>query len=748
MLATQIEVSDGTLHIVNVGIEYFKQADISVTLDQSAPLVVGVDYQWNTATVIQFLNTANTPGGFVPNGVEVRLRRETENEEMLNIFDGGAPFSRVALDEDFQQLLFLSQEFSEGLGIQALGDDLDMGGFRVINMGNPVNPQDGATKDYVDDLSQFTLRTPDAVSAIGDAVARANKVLAFDASGQPVLSVPASGSAAALALDLANQVDPAKGAALIGWYLNATGATGMTQAVKNAQRVSVASFGVTGVGDDTAAMTAAINWQISQRVTFNPTIGGGGGSAIVNCPVLTIPNNWTVKVQGDLPVWCALISEGRSTIQSLDNAKDIMKGNDSYYVYTADITFLHGKSQLVKQNNNINSGMWLHERVWFEGANDYASQDLNTSGAYPVTSTQPIYNECRWIRCKRGLKTQADHTFVSGGWMQPEGDFFDANTAFIWTGGMLSLNCLMTIPGGTFPAKSRWIDCHGAIRCFQTRFGGEGGGLPVVYWFTTPVRYLTGDPQSGEAGASFTQCTLYGGDGSRADQGIIVFQGEMPMVARFTDCTGPITAPWVKNDPANGGIPDIAVYIAALKTLWSGDDMYGEIKYTIHGDKSKFNSATVKWPAALDTYVYTDAGRNVLRRAKIQQAAPLTPASGATTILNLSSTIYDPYTLKTSPGGNGSIQAPPFAKYATLRGFVEMDSHTSNNLIYNLRLYKGGVAIPDGTINYVHSATGIPRMEVTWDGPVLPGDTLDLRVFHVSGATRTLTTATLSALFE
>lgn len=554
----------------------------------------------------------------------------------------------------------------------------------------------------------------------------------------------------ALRDDLANTSDTAKGASLVGWLFNGTGATGMTQSVKNAQRVSVATFGVVGNGvtDDTAAMTAAINWQISQRVTFNPVIGVGTGSAIVNCPILTIPNNWTVAVEGDLPVWCALVSEGRSTIKSLNNTKDIMKGNDSYYVYTADITFLGGKSQLVKQNNNINAGMWLHERVWFEGANDYAPQDLNTSMAYPVTSTQPIYNECRWIRCKKALKTQADHTFLVGGWMQPEGDFFDGDTAFIYTGGMLSMNELMLIPGGTFPAKSRWIDNHGAVRAFQTRFGGEGGGLPCIYHYATPVRYLTGDPQSFECGISLLQCTLYGGAGARPDQGIIVIQGELPNVVRITDSTGPITAAYIKNDPANGGIADIAVYIAALKTAWSGDDMYGELSYVFKGNKSKFNSGTVKWPAALDTYVYDDKGRFSPWRSKIANSGTLTPLpSGATTRLDLATSVSDPYGMKTVSSGANIVRTPPMSKWADIKGYVEIDSHTANNLIYLLRIFYSGAAVTDGTANYIHGATGIPRIHVSARIPVTGGQDIDLRFNHVSGADRSATTATLTVDF-
>jgi hypothetical protein len=224
MLATQIEVSDGTLNIVNVGIEFFNQADISVSLDQSSnPLVEGVDYIWTSGTTLQFQDTVNTPGGLVPNGVEVIVRRDTENDAMYNIYDGGAPFSRTTLDENFKQLLFLSQEFSEGLGLDGLQNDLDMNGYHVSELGDPILDDDAANKRYVDQLDTAqqiyidglntrNLRTPEAIPVLPNAATRANKLLAFDSLGQPVLTLPASGSAEDLALFLAT---PA-GAASIG----------------------------------------------------------------------------------------------------------------------------------------------------------------------------------------------------------------------------------------------------------------------------------------------------------------------------------------------------------------------------------------------------------------------------------------------------------------------------------------------------------------------------------------------------
>lgn len=582
------------------------------------------------------------------------------------------------------------------------------------------------------------------------------------------------------ALDLANEVDPLKGATFVGMegqtlrevihglyndvtpsstlgtalikhLMNATGATALSQYALNAEEVSVAVFGVVGDGvtDDTANMLEAINWANSQRITFNPTIGGGGGSAIVKAPVLTIPHNWTVLVSGNLPVPPVLKAKGKATIQSSNNANDIFIGPDTYMVLMQDITFLHGKRQVVVQNPNANAGMWLFERCTFEGSNDYSVACLNTSGGYPVTSTQPIFNECRWIRCKRGLQTQADHTWVCGGWMQPEGDFYDTNTAFIKAEGMVSINNVMTIPGGTFPAKSRWIDNYGAIRCFQTRFGGEGGGLPIVYHFAAPVRYLTGDPKNIECGISFAQCTLYGGAGARPDRGVVVIQGELPTIVRITDCTGPITAEYIKNDPANGGIASIPTYLANIKAAWSGDNLYLEFFYDYSNNKTKFNGTPAMWPADLDTYTYVNGRRYIPWRVKLQNTVAQTNlTSGGTVRLTMPTTIADPYVLQGTTAGDVIVKVPFGAKWARVHGYVELNSHTANNLLYLLRIYYNNNPVVDGTMRYPHSATGIPAIHTYAEFEVSSGQDIDIRVNQNSGGTLTANVSNITVTFE
>lgn len=144
MNAIQTEVSDGTLTQVQVSLEYFEQDDLSLYLDLAeTPLVSGVDYTWTTATTITLAAT-------VAAGVTLRIQRNTDDDEMLNILDGGAAFSREVLDENFRQLLFLAQEYRDGLGLTGLQNVFDMNGFRILHVGDPVDAGDAANKEYVD----------------------------------------------------------------------------------------------------------------------------------------------------------------------------------------------------------------------------------------------------------------------------------------------------------------------------------------------------------------------------------------------------------------------------------------------------------------------------------------------------------------------------------------------------------------------------------------------------------------------
>lgn len=146
MYSVQIAVSDGTLTRIALSIKYFEKDDITLYRNlELTPLVLGTDWQWDGDTHINLLT--NIP---VPLGSYITVRRNTNIDRAFNIYDGGAAFSRETLDENFKQMIYLAQEFTEGNGLTGLYFPLDMHGFQIKNLGAPTDPKDAVTKQYVD----------------------------------------------------------------------------------------------------------------------------------------------------------------------------------------------------------------------------------------------------------------------------------------------------------------------------------------------------------------------------------------------------------------------------------------------------------------------------------------------------------------------------------------------------------------------------------------------------------------------
>lgn len=195
--STQSAVSDGTLTTLNVAIGYIKQEDILVFYN-------GVEadpdsWNWVGATAV----IAFTPA--VPNGVTVLLRRVTQINQVINRFAAGAAFTNQAMDTDFLQMLYLSQEFTEGGSLTDVFSDLNMHGFKVTNLGLATAPTDAVS------LAQYQA---DANGAAASAAAAAASAAAAQTSG----------SAIALTAALAAPT----GAGLVGWIRNAVGAVATT----------------------------------------------------------------------------------------------------------------------------------------------------------------------------------------------------------------------------------------------------------------------------------------------------------------------------------------------------------------------------------------------------------------------------------------------------------------------------------------------------------------------------------------
>lgn len=124
---------------IQCDIEYLDKSYIHVYLDGEET----TGYTWTSSTNIR-LNTALTAD------TTVLLIRKTEREYLYIEFASGSPFIEVNVDSQNTQFLHLAQELVEGRAIPGFYGDISMNGYRITNVADPTDPQDVATKNYVD----------------------------------------------------------------------------------------------------------------------------------------------------------------------------------------------------------------------------------------------------------------------------------------------------------------------------------------------------------------------------------------------------------------------------------------------------------------------------------------------------------------------------------------------------------------------------------------------------------------------
>lgn len=159
----QRAVSDGTLALLPISIEYFDREEISVLFDG---VVNALPWSWvgvDDATI------SFTPP--IPNMVEVSILRSTDLSALRHSFSRGAQFTATSLDESLLQILHIAQESKEGSGLGEVYQNLNFHGFKAINMGNGSNPGDAVNHAQMQMHDATIVGYMNAADASADAAA-------------------------------------------------------------------------------------------------------------------------------------------------------------------------------------------------------------------------------------------------------------------------------------------------------------------------------------------------------------------------------------------------------------------------------------------------------------------------------------------------------------------------------------------------------------------------------------------------
>lgn len=298
------------------------------------------------------------------------------------------------------------------------------------------------------------------------------------------------------------------------------------------------------------------------------------------------------------PAYFKVVAEN-SVLHQTNTGNDIFSGLSAYQWEISGVHFSGGRHHAILQNANTDVTRWSFTHCTFSLSSDFSVKTFPTGGATSHLSANLSIKQCAFYKPRKVLLNYCDSAIIEDCWVFVSKDNFTASTPVFENGSLttdgypnLYLNNMFGIPamgtqGVDRLSNVRWCTLFkGAIIAKGSRFGGEFGGMPVVYNLATPV---TTYPYRGPA-VCLDNCEIFAGPSAAIDSGVISLQGQLPQRVEITNCAGPIEVPYITN--AGAQIANFATYLTAFETA-SSQPSYTQFFIKIQNNSSYAPNGTV-----------------------------------------------------------------------------------------------------------------------------------------------------------